>query len=169
MKEFKITPEIMNLFRNETVSAKSVKRLIPNYLEYQIKKPEIVNSKCIMTTSRELGKYLCGSHFVTAQRFLDDIQFILETEGLLTNSQEVFHFDGHNLDDGYSYYEVYETAEKRYIETEASVLERICTEIREAKKKEKLESKSIGITTAMLNEIANNPILMNKLLELKGI
>ena len=106
---------------------------------------------------------------VTAQKFLDDIQFILEFDGLLRkdNTQEVFHFDGRTLDEGYGYYQISETAEQMYVETEAALLERICKEIRNAKKKEK-ELDKIQITEPMLYKIANNQELMNKLLNMRN-
>lgn len=169
-KEFKVTPEILELFRNEKVSAKIVKQLIPNYMEYQIKQPERVSSKYLETAGAKISEYLYKSHFITAQEFLDGIESILAYEGLLRkdNTQEIFHFDGTSLDEGYGYYEVYETTERTYVEPEANLLERICSEIRAAKKKEKEELKNIEITSSMLSKIANDPILMNKLLELKG-
>ena len=169
MKDFKITPEILDLFRNEKVSARTVKQLIPNYMEYQIQEQRIIDSKYLEEPAHKLYDYLTGSHWVTAQEFLDCIQSILEYEGLLRkdNSQEIFHFDGTSLDDGYGYYQISETVEKMYIESEAALLERICKEIREAKKKEKEELQNIKITNEMLTKIANDPGLMNKLLELK--
>lgn len=168
-KVFKVTPEILELFRSETVSAKSVKRLIPNYMEYQINKPERTPSKYLDTSADKLCEYLCKTHIVTAKEFLDGIESILVYEGLLRkdDTQEIFCFDGSTLDDGFGYYGISETKEQIYVESEASVLERICTEIRLAKKKEKEELKNIEITTSMLNKIANDPILMNKLFELK--
>ena len=170
MKDFRVTPEILDLFRNEKVQARTVKKLIPDYIEYRIEKHQLIDSKYLDASGNKLYNYLTGSHWATAQEFLGGIQSILEFEGLLKrdSSQEIFHFDGTSLDEGYGYYQISETMEKTFVETEADLLERICQEIRQAKKKEKLESKNIGITTAMLNEIANNPILMNKLLELKG-
>lgn len=168
-KEFKVTPEILELFRNEKVTAKTVKQLIPNYMEYQIKKPELTDSKYLNEPADKLYNYMTSSHWVTAQEFLDGIESILIDEGLLRkdNSQEIFHFDGTHLDDGYCYYEVYETNGSTYVEPEANILERICSEIRTAKKKEKEELKNIEITATMLSKIVNDPILMNKLLELK--
>ena len=169
MKEFRVTPEILDLFRNEKVQARTVKKLIPNYLDYQIEKQELIDSKYLVDSGNKLYNYLTASHWVTAQEFLDGIQSILEYEGILrkTNSQEIFHFDGTSLDEGYGYYQISETVEKIYIESEAALLERICKEIREAKKKEKEELQNIKITNEMLTKIANDPGLMNKLLELK--
>jgi hypothetical protein len=168
-KVFTVTPEILDLFRNEKVQARTVKKLIPNYLDYRLQKPQLIDSKYLEEPAIKLYDYLTGSYWVTAQEFLDGIQSILEYEGLLRkdDSQEIFHFDGSYLDEGYGYYQISETAEKLYIESEAYLLERICKEIREAKKKEKLGSKNMEITTNMLNEIANNPILMQQLLAMK--
>lgn len=167
MKVFSVTPEILELFRNEKVSAKTVKQLIPNYLEYQIKKNKILKTICLGNAQEKLYKFLSSSNFMTAQDWLDGIESILDSEGLLIeNSQEVFCFDGEPLDEGYGM-AIYETDEKLHIETETNLLERLCSEIRLAKKNEKLELKNIEITTSMLNKIANDPILMNKLLELK--
>lgn len=172
MKDFKvftITPEILELFRNEKVQARTVKKLIPNYLDYQLQKPQLIDSKYLEEPAHKLYDYLTGSHWVTAQEFLDCIQSILEYEGLLRkdNSQEIFHFNGSCLDEGYGYYQISETVEKIYIESEAALLERICKEIREAKKKEKEELQNIKITNEMLTKIANDPGLMNKLLAMK--
>ena len=167
-KEFKVTPEIMELFRNEKVSARTVKQFIPNYMDYQIKKPELVDSKYLEEPTNKLYNYLTTSHWVTSQEFLDGIQSILDSSGLLIdNSQEIFHFDGTSLDDGYGYYQISETVEKTYIESEAALLERICKEIREAKKKEKEELQNIKITNEMLTKIANDPGLMQQLLAMK--
>lgn len=174
MKDFKVTLEILELFRNENVSAKNVKKLIPNYMEYQIKKPELCSSKFLTTVSDKLAHFICGTHHLTAQEFLDRIQSILEFEGLLRkdNSQEIFCFNGTALDDGYGYYEISETIEKTFVETEAALLERICQEIRAAKKKEKewqlQELQNIKITNEMLTKIANDPGLMQQLLTMKG-
>ena len=99
MKDFRVTPEILDLFRNEKVQARTVKKLIPNYLDYQL--------------------------------------------------QFHFNFNGSCLDEGYGYYQISETVEKIYIESEAALLERICKEIREAKKKEKEELQNIKITNEM--------------------
>ena len=42
MKDFKVSPEILELFRNEKVQARTVKKLIPNYLDYQLQKPQFI-------------------------------------------------------------------------------------------------------------------------------
>ena len=172
MKDFKvftITPEILELFRNEKVQARTVKKLIPNYLDYQLQKPQLIDSKYLEEPANKLYGYLTGSYWITVQEFLDGIQSILEYEGLMRkdNSQEIFHFDGTSLDDGYGYYQISETVEKMYIESEAALLERICKEIREAKKKEKEELQNIKITNEMLTKIANDPGLMQQLLAMK--
>ena len=171
MNEFRVTPEILDLFRNENVQARTVKKLIPDYMEYQIKKPELMDSKYLEEPANKLYGYLTGSYWITAQEFLDGIQSILEWEGLLRkdNSQEIFHFDGSCLDEGYGYYQIAETVEKMYIESESALLERICKEIREAKKKEKEELQNIKITNEMLTKIANDPGLMQQILDMKGI
>ena len=171
MKDFMVTAEILDLFRNEKVQARTVKLLIPNYMEYQIKKPERVPSKHLVTVADKIIHFLCGSHFLTAQEFLDRIQSILEFEGLLRkdNTQEIFCFNGTALDDMYGYYEISETMEKTFVETEGDLLERICKEIRQAKKKEKEELQNIKITNEMLSKIANDPGLMQQLLTMKGL
>ena len=99
MKDFRVTLEILDLFRNEKVQARTVKQLIPNYMEYQIKKPELVDSKYLEDAANKLYIYLTGSHWATAREFLGGIQSILECEGLLKrdSSQEIFHFDGSAL------------------------------------------------------------------------
>lgn len=170
MKEFKVTPEILELFRNEKVSVNNVKKLIPNYMEYQIKKPELCNSKFLPTVSDKISDFLCDTHYLSAQEFLDRIQSILEFEGLLRkdNTQEIFCFNGSGLDKGYGYYEISETVEKTFVEPEATLLERICSEIRIAKKKEQEELQNIKITNEMLTKIANDPGLMQQLLTMKG-
>jgi hypothetical protein len=170
MKEFKITPEILDLFRNEKVSARTVKQLIPNYMEYQIQEQRIIDSKYLEEPTYKLYDYLTGSHFMTAQEFLDGIQSILEYEGLMRkdNSREIFHFDGSCLDEGYGYYQISETTEKMHVETEDALLKRICKEIRDAKKKEKEELNNINVTNEMLIKIANNTELMNKLLNMRN-
>lgn len=174
MKNFKVTSEILELFRNENVSAKTVKKLIPNYMEYQIRKAELCSSKFLTPVSDKLAHFICGTHYLTAQEFLDRIQSILEFEGLLRkdNTQEIFCFDGTGLDEHYGYYEISETTEHDYIEPEAALLERICKEIRQAKKKEKEEQlqelQNIKITNEMLTKIANDPGLMQQLLTMKG-
>lgn len=168
MKVFTVTPEILELFRSEKVSAKTVKQLIPNYMEYQIKKNKILKTICLGNAQEKLYRFLSSTNFMTAQDWLDGIESILDSEGLLIeNSQEVFCFDGEPLDEGYGM-SIYETDEKLQIESEAFLLERICQEIRQAKKKEKEEIQNIKSTTEMLTKIANDPELMNKLLELKG-
>lgn len=170
-KEFKVTQEILELFRDEKVSVNNVKRLIPNYRDYRISITSPSNTRYLDKVSQKLGNYLFESHYATAQRFLDDIQFILESEGLLRNDNagEIFHFNGtDSYESGYGYYEVFETEEKTIIEGDGAVLERICSEIRIAKKKEKEELKNIEITSTMLSKIANDPVLMHQLLELKG-
>ena len=169
MKDFKVTPEILDLFRNEKVQARTIKKLIPNYMEYQIKKPELMDSKYLTEAADKLYGHITGSHWVTAREFLDWIQSILEYEGVLRkdNSQEIFHFDGTSLDEGYGYYQISETAEKIYVESEESLLERICREIRQAKKKEKEELQNIKITNEVLTKIANDPELMKQLLDMK--
>ena len=170
MKDFKVTPEILDLFRNEKVSANNVKKLIPNYMEYQIKKPELYINKFLTAVSDKIADFLCGKHYLSAQEFLDRIQSILEFEGLLRkdNTQEIFCFNGSGLDEGYGYYEISETIEHTFVETEAALLERICQEIRAAKKKEKEELQNIKITNEMLTKIANDPGLMQQLLTMKG-
>ena len=169
MKDFKVSPEILDLFRNEKVQTRTVKKLIPNYLDYQLQKPQLIDSKYLEEPANKLYGYLTGSYWITVQEFLDGIQSILEYEGLMRkdNSQEIFHFDGTSLDDGYGYYQISETVEKMYIESEAALLERICKEIREAKKKEKEELQNIKITNEMLTKIANDPGLMQQLLAMK--
>ena len=171
MKDFRVTPEILDLFRNEKVQARTVKKLIPNYLDYRIEKPQLMDSKYLTDVADKLFHYLLGSHWVTAQEFLDGIQSILELEGLLrkTNSQEIFHFDGTSLDEVYGYYQISETSENIYVESEAFLLERICQEIRQYKKKEKEELQNIKITNEMLTKIANDPGLMQQLLTMKGL
>lgn len=170
MKDFKVTPEILELFRNETVSIKNIKKLIPNYMEYQIRKPELCTSKFLTTVSDKLAHFICSTHYSSAQEFLDRIHSILEFEGLLRkdNTQEIFCFNGSGLDEGYGYYEISETVEKTFVETEAALLERICQEIRVAKKKEKEQLQNIKITNEMLTKIANDPGLMQQLLTMKG-
>ena len=170
MKDFSVTPEILDLFRNENVQARTVKKLIPDYLDYRIEKPQLIDSKYLVDSGNKLYNYLTDSHWVTAQEFLDGIESILEYEGILrkTNSQEIYHFDGTSFAEGYGYYQISETAEKIYVESEASLLERICQEIRQAKKKEKEELQNIKITNEMLTKIANDPGLMQQLLSLKN-
>ena len=170
MKDFKVTPEILDLFRNETVSINNVKKLIPNYIEYQIKKPERAPSKYLVEVADKIAEFLCGTHYLSAQEFLNRIQSILESEGLLRkdNTQEIFCFNGSGFDERLSYYEISETIEKNFVETEAALLERICQEIRAAKKKEKEELQNIKITNEMLTKIANDPGLMQQLLTIKG-
>lgn len=171
-KEFKVTTEILELFRNEKVSAKTVKKLIPNYIEYRIKKPELYINKFLPAVSDKIADFLCGTHYLSAQEFLDKIQSILEFEGLLRkdNTQEIFCFDGSESDCGY--YQISETVEKTFVEKEAVLLERICQEIRAAKKKEKeerlQEQQNIKITNEMLTKIANDPVLMHQLLNMTG-
>lgn len=168
-KEFKVTPEILELFRDKPVSSNNVKKLIPNYMEYQIQEYKRFDARYLERVSDKIAEYLCESHFTTAQGFLDGIQFILESEGLLTpqNMQEIFHFDGINFDNGYGYV-ISETVEKLHVEPEKDLLERLSSEIRVARKKEKEELKNIEITSTMLSKIANDPVLMHQLLNMKG-
>lgn len=168
-KEFKVTPEILELFRDKPVSSNNVKKLIPNYMEYQIREYKRFNARYLEGVSDKIAEYLCKSHFTTAQGFLDGIQFILESEGLLTpqNTQEIFHFDGINFDEGYGYV-ISDTVEKLHVESEKDLLERLTSEIRQAKKKEKEELKNIEITSTVLSKIANDPVLMHQLLNMKG-
>ena len=42
-KEFKVTPEILDLFRNGKVQARTVKQLISNYMVYQINNTKLVD------------------------------------------------------------------------------------------------------------------------------
>lgn len=172
-KEFKVTPEILDLFRDKPVSSNNVKKLIPNYMEYQRQEYKRSNARYLEGVSDKIAKYLCESHITTAQRFLDGIQFILESEGLLRkdNTREIFHFDGINFDNGYGYV-IYETVEKLHVESEKELLARLVSEIRVAEKKEKeeqlIEQQNIKITNEMLTKIANDPVLMHQLLNLKG-
>lgn len=129
-KEFKVTTEILELFRNEKVSAKTVKKLIPNYMDYQIQEYKRSDVRYLEGVSDKIANYLCESHITTAQGFLDGIQFILESEGLLRKdtTREIFHFDGINFDNGYGYV-ISETVEKLHIESEKEVLARLVSEI----------------------------------------
>ena len=108
-------------------------------------------------------------NFMTAQDWLDRIQYSLELGGVIRkdNSREIFCFDGTSLEDGYGFC-IFNTDEKLYIESESLLLERICQEIRQAKKKEKEELQNIKITNEMLTKIANDPELMQQLLAMKG-
>lgn len=166
LKEFKVTDEIIEIFSTNKVTTSNIKKFIPDYLDYRKEYCENCNDVLYCELSYELNEFLLESNKMTPRDYLNKIENIFKNHDIL-GSSEIYNFDGTNVE--YTGFEIYSTRYHSWIETENTLLDRLATEIRDAKKLKKESFKTLEIDLESLRRIANNPELMEKLNNLKEI
>ena len=164
MKEFKVTDEIIEIFSTNKVTTSNIKKFIPDYLDYRKEYCENCDDVFYNELSYELSDFLLESNKMTPRDYLNKIENIFKNHDILESS-EIYDFDGTNVEN--LRFEIYSTRHHTWFETENTLLDRLATEIRNAKKLKKESFKTPEIDLESLRRIANNPELMEKLNSLK--
>lgn len=164
MKEFKVTDEIIEIFSTNKVTTSNIKKFIPDYLDYRKEYCEYCDDVLYFELSYELNEFLLESNKMTPRDYLNKIENIFKNYDIIESS-EIYNFDGTNVES--TGFEIYSTEYKKWLETENALLDRLATEIRDAKKLKKESFKTLEIDLESLRRIANNPELMEKLNSLK--
>lgn len=154
---FTVTEEIYEYFKDKAVTINSVKKYIPNYMDYATVETVEVDDEFQDKVSYKLNKLLFDQRIVTTPEELSsNIYDIMCNEGGGSQILSV-------LLDEYSGFTVYTVKTKDIRETDDQVLNRIKQEINTFKTRRKNQIK----VSQELLEIASNETLMQELLKLR--
>lgn len=129
--EFRVTPEILEIFKDVRLSDNNIKKFLPNWEDYRIIKQELTDDMYLDYESSNLSSFLDTNFTGTPNQLLEQIKENLET--LKDDNIYNFHFE----DLEYGDISIYSTRMSRFKEKDDSLLRRLASEIRQAKQSQK--------------------------------
>lgn len=157
-----ITDKIIELFANKKVNSittKTIKELIPNYMDYAITETYLDSDKYLQEETNELMDIL-DDFIGTKKEFIDRIYISLNRLNNIKDDDII------NVKTESNTY-VYSTKEYIKTESENEVLYRLTSEIKSRKMEINRENREIEKMNETLMNIVNNPELMERLFKIK--